>query len=83
MQRIPSDIGCVLIGANSEKVDLKDSDMLLIDSEIPRTSGLASLEGQPNLLLKQAEGLADFGEILVFICKTLKARRICWSCYGN
>ena len=30
----------------------------------------------------QAKDLADFGEILVFLCKTLKTRRICSRCYG-
>ena len=28
-------------------------------------------------------GLADFGEILVFICKTVKTRRICYRCYDT
>ena len=43
-------------------------------------AGLAGLEGPLNFLLQKAEGLADFGEIFVFICETLKTRRIC-SCY--
>ena len=33
----------------------------MIDYQIPKTSGLAGLEGLPNLLLQQAEGLANFG----------------------
>ena len=37
----------------------------------------------PSLLLQQAEGLANFGEILAFICKTLKTRQIFLRCYGN
>ena len=32
---------------------------------------------------KIAEGLADFGEILDFICKTLRTRQLCTHCYGN
>ena len=31
----------------------------------------------------KAEGLADLGEILDVICKTLKTRRLCLRCYGN
>ena len=49
--------------------------MCLIDYQIPKTAGLACLEGLLNLLFIQVEGLADFGEILVFICETLKTRR--------
>ena len=55
----------------------------LIDYQILKTAGLAGLKGLPNLLLQQAEGLADFGEILAFICETLKTRRIGSCCYGN
>ena len=40
-------------------------------------AGLAGLEGLLNLLLRKAEGLADFGEIDVFIYETFKMRRIC------
>ena len=35
----------------------------------------------PNPLLQQAEGLADFGGILVFIFETLKTRQI-YSRFG-
>ena len=35
-------------------------------------AGLAGLESLPNLLHQSAEGLADFGEILAFICETLE-----------
>ena len=38
----------------------------MIGSEILKTVGLVGLEGLLNLLLQKAEGLADFGEILVF-----------------
>ena len=55
----------------------------LIDSQIPKTAVLAGLEGLLNLLLQKVAGLADFGEILVFICKTLKMRRIFSPCYGG
>ena len=44
----------------------------LIDSPIPKTAGLAGLEGLLNFLLQKAEGLADFEEILVFICETFE-----------
>ena len=54
-------------------VDLEDSDLSLIDSPIPKMAGLAGLQ---SLLLQKAEGLADFGEILDFICRTLKTRRL-------
>ncbi len=43
----------------------------MIDSEILKTVGLVGLEGLLNLLLQKAEGLADFGEILISISKTL------------
>ena len=55
----------------------------MIDYQIPKTAGLAGLEGLPNLLHKSAEGLVDFGEILAFICKTLETRRICSCCYSQ
>ena len=42
----------------------------MIDSPIPKTAGLADL-----LNLLKAEGLADFGEVFVFICATLKTRQ--------
>ena len=68
--------GVCLIGANSENGRLGRLGRLgicvLIDYQIPQTA---------NLLLQQA--LADFGEILVFICETLKTRRICSCCYGD
>ena len=74
--------GVCLIGANSENGRLGRLGIcVLIDYQIPQTAGLAGLEGLPNLLLQQA--LADFGEILVFICETLKTRRICSCCYGD
>ena len=57
--------------------------VLIGATKIPKTAGLAGLEGLLNLLLQQAEGLADFREIFVFICETLKTRRICSCCYGN
>ena len=60
-----------------------DSNLCLIDYQIPKTAGLAALEGLPNLLLQQAEGLADFEEILVLICETLKMKRSCSCCHGN
>ena len=44
-------------------VDLEDSKFVLSDYQILKTAGLAGLEGLPNLLLQQVEGLADFGEI--------------------
>ena len=53
-------------------VDLEDSNLCLIDYQVPKMAGLAGLEGLPNLLLQQAEDLADFGEIFVLICETLK-----------
>ena len=45
-------------------VDLEDSELCLIDSQIPKTAGLAGLEGLLNLMLPKAEDLADFREIL-------------------
>ena len=50
---------------------------------IPNTAGLAGLAGLLNLLLQKAEGLADFGEILDFICRTLKTRQLCSRCHGK
>ena len=47
----------------------------LIDSR--KTAGLAGLQGPLNLLPQKAKGLADFGEILDFICKTLKTKQLC------
>ena len=44
---------------------------------------MVGLAGLLNLLLQKAEGLADFGEIIVFICEALKTRRIWLHCYGN
>ena len=42
------------------------------------------LAGLLNLLLQKAEGLADIGKILDFICRTLKARRLCsFTIIGN
>ena len=38
-------------------------------------AGLAGLQGLPCLLLQQAEDLADFGGIVVFICEALQTRR--------
>ena len=62
-------------------VDLEDSEFLcLIDSPIPKTAVLAGLAGLLNLLLQKAEGLADFGEILDFSCRTLKTSS---RYYGN
>ena len=55
----------------------------VFDCQIPKTAGLAGLEGLTNLLLQQAEDLADFAEIFLFICETLKTRRICSCCHGN
>ena len=43
---------------------------------------LGGLKGPLNLVLSKAEGLTDFGVILVFICKALKTKRICLCCYG-
>ena len=37
----------------------------MIDCQIPKTAGLAGLEGLPSLLLQHAEGLADFEGTLV------------------
>ena len=48
----------------------KTRNLCLIDCKNPKTADLAGLEGLPNLQLQQTEGLADFGEILVFICET-------------
>ena len=54
----------------------------MIDSQIPKTAGLEGLEGLEglagllSLLLQKPEGLADFGEILDFICGTAKTRRL-------
>ena len=64
-------------------VDLEDSpvDLCLILTAglaIPKTAGLAGLAGLLNLLL---QGFADFGEILDFICRTLKTRQFCLRCY--
>ena len=61
-------------------VDLEDSEFVFDDSPIPKTAGLAGLL---NLLLQKAEGLADFGEILDFIFRNLKTRRLCSCRYGN
>ena len=47
----------------------------MTDSQIPKTACLA--EGLMNILLRKTEGLADFGEILVFTCVALKTKRIC------
>ena len=55
----------------------------LIDSPLPKMAGLAGLLKVLNLLLQKAEGLADFGEILDFICKTLRTRQLCTRCDGN
>ena len=41
----------------------------LIDSEIPKTVGLVSLDGLLSPLLQKTEGLIDFGTTLVFFCK--------------
>ena len=63
-----------------KKVDLEDSDLFLIDYQILKTAGLAGLAGLvglPSPLLQQAEGLAEFIEIIAFICETLKVGRIC------
>ena len=73
-----------LIGTNSENGRLgRLGNLCLIDSQIPKTAGLAGLEGLLNLLLQKAEGLADFVEIPVSICQTLKMRQICSRCYGS
>ena len=46
--------------------------MYLIDSPIPKAASLAGSAGLLNLLLQKAEVLADFDEILDFICRILK-----------
>ena len=43
----------------------KTRNLRLIDYQILKTAGLAGLEGLLSLLLQQAEGLADFGEVIV------------------
>ena len=48
---------------------LKIRNLCLIDSPVPKT---ASLAGLLNRLLQKGEGLADFGDILDFICRTIK-----------
>ena len=55
----------------------------LIDTQIPKTAGLACSEGLLDLLVHEAEGLVDFGETLVFICETFKMRWIFSRSYGN
>ena len=54
-----------------KKVDLEDSEFPF-DYEIPKTADFAGLEGLPSLLLQQAEGLTDFGRILVLFAKPCK-----------
>ena len=54
----------------------KARNLRLIDSPMPKTVGLAGLVGLLKLLLQKAEGLADFGEILDFICRILKTMGI-------
>ena len=46
----------------------------LIDYQRLKTVGLEGLEGLPNIQFQQPEDLEDFGEILLFICETLKTR---------
>ena len=50
----------------------KIQNLCLIDYQLSKTAGLAGLEGLLSLLLQKVEGLADFGEILAFICESLK-----------
>ena len=50
-------LGVCFIGSNSENSRLGRLRLCLIDSPFPKTAGLAGLL---NLLLKKAEGLADF-----------------------
>ena len=50
-------------------VDLEDSEFMFDWLTNSKMAGLA--------------GFADFGETLDFICKTLKAKRLSSSCYGN
>ena len=70
-----------LIGANSHNGRLRIC--VLLTTKFWKRQVWAGLEGLANLLLQQAEGLADFGRILVFICESLKTRRICSCWYGN
>ena len=58
----------------------KTRNLCLIDSQIPKTAGLAGLL---NLLLQKAQCLADLEEILDFICRTLKMKRLCSVAKGN
>ena len=48
----------------------------MIDYQLPKTAGLAGSEGLPNLLLQQAECLADFEEILVFMSLPVSIMRV-------
>ena len=44
--------------------------LCLIDSPIPKMAGYEDFAGLLSLLLQKAEGLADFEEILDFICRS-------------
>ena len=50
--------------------------MCLIDFKIPKTAGMTGLKGLLSLLLQGTEGVANFEEVLIFICETVKSRHI-------
>ena len=56
----------MLICTNSETVDLVDSVdsmFVFIESQIPKTAGLAGLEGLLGILLQKGEDFAGFREL--------------------
>ena len=61
-----------LVGNNSESGRLVDAESVS-DSALKYLQQ-AGLESPLKLLLQKAERLADFKEILVFICETLRTR---------
>ena len=44
---------------------------------------LDDVEGLLNIVLQKAEGLANIGEVLIFICETLQTTEICLRCSGD